>query len=141
MNHSFFPSQLNPALCKTCSRKILDHSKAAQCEACPNVGECDMFGTILMCKSCLAKEYKVATEATEARLNNPEVMAAVEADIKKDYNQRIESYAGYFNARITPLVEVREIFEIQGKTLAEFHESIRTQIEQFATVLFQQEVD
>ena len=46
----------------------------------------------------------------------------------------------FFNAKITPIVAVKEIFDLNGKTFAEYHETIRLQIEHFARTLFESSI-
>lgn len=133
MNHSFFPSQLNPTQCRACKRGILDHSKHATCEACNKVGPCEIFMTILMCDDCQAKE-KLLQEDSKANAENRVI------EHNERINQEISSYAGFFNARVTPIVQVKEIYDIQGKSFAEFHATIKEQLEQFARVLFEQNI-
>jgi len=129
MKHNFTPKNLTPALCATCNRPIKDHSKVAVCEACENIGPCNidkvLTNNMLLCENCEAKEL-----ALNARTNHNAVNELRLADTE------IKNYTGFFNAKITPIVTVKEIFDLNGKTFAEYHEVIKNQIEHFARTLF-----
>ncbi len=107
----------------------------AECDVCykpdpkpENKGNfLEPYMTMLMCRACLIKEQalqKTSHEQAEERVI--------------EHNQRIDTYTGFFNARITPIVQVKELYELNGKSLADYHESIKAQIEQFSRVLFEQ---
>lgn len=57
MNHSF-NSNIHK-LCSICGRNEIDHSDIAQCEACSNVGQCEVIGTMLLCANCYDKERAI----------------------------------------------------------------------------------
>lgn len=59
--HTFIPSIGSPT-CHKCKRKELDHTDLATCEACPNVGPCELYPDIsgmLLCHDCIDKEEKI----------------------------------------------------------------------------------
>lgn len=126
MKHSFTPKALSPTLCAACSRTVVDHGPFAQCEVCNNKGLCNIFMTILMCASCEQKEIELQTKS------------------KNESEQRVEdtvkSYGDFFNARVTPIVALKELYELNGHTFAEFHERIKLQIEHFSRVLFEAQI-
>ena len=132
MNHAFTPKALS-ALCARCDRSILDHGNNAQCEACAYKGKCDVLGKLLLCPTCMDKEYKAAINATNERLNNPNLEQIIESE-------RIQSYGDFFNAKVTPIVQLKELFELNGHSFAEFHEAIKNKIEHFSRVLFESQI-
>src|SRR5713226_7403361 len=125
MKHNFTPKALTPQLCATCSRDIIAHSKRATCDACATIGVCNIFGNpndlraLLLCEVCEQKEKDANT-----------------AVIERTY-ESVHKYGDFFNARVTPIVALKELYEIQNKPFAEFHEAIKLQIEHFARVLFE----
>lgn len=54
--HSFSASGLDKTICAICKRGLRDHTAIAQCEVCPKIGPCELYGDILFCKSCYDKE-------------------------------------------------------------------------------------
>jgi hypothetical protein len=107
----------------------------AECEVCGKRDEkpdnkgnhMELHMTIFMCRACRAKEKELQDDSASKAEQRVE-----------EHNQRIESYTGFFNARITPIVQVKELYELNGKSLSDYHESIKAQIEQFSRVLFEQ---
>lgn len=100
--HSFLPSQLNVAFCAHCNRSFMEHSS---CEACgSSISQLALFGKILMCNSCLQKEYRAATEQTEKR-----VVEYNDTIVKSQMiDQSIELSATLFNAATVPLIELEQ---------------------------------
>jgi len=128
MNHPFKPNPIVLGKCAICARGLLDHGPFAQCEVCSSKTTCDLFMTILMCQSCQAKEAALQTE-----LNKPEAIEQRITDSYKDITNR----AGFFNARIEPIAQLKEIYELNGHSFADYHARIKAQIEHFARVLFE----
>lgn len=61
MNHSFSKSNFHPN-CAVCNKNETSHSNQATCEACSNIGPCNIVNNILLCNECESKEM-------DARLN------------------------------------------------------------------------
>lgn len=130
MNHGFNPSRIDKGKCLTCQRAFIDHTRMASCEVCSNTGECNLYMTILMCKSCEQKEKDL------------QASNALTADLRVDeYKQQVKNSMSYFNAQITPIVELKEIYELNGKKFEEFHARIKEQILHFSKVLFEHQIE
>jgi len=107
MNHPFVASQLDVNICANpkCKRSLKDHSLEAQCEACPNIGPCDLFGDILLCKSCLAKEYQAAIKKAE------ENSAAYNLALSAKMDALVQIKTDFFNAETVAIAELKSIIE------------------------------
>lgn len=125
MNHSFHPSVLDTSKCAKCKRIEKDHSNEAECEACGTVGPCDAFGELLLCASCLKKEYDIAINQQKIRAQQIEHGAAnvIEFPARVETNQateliqklaetasfkKLETSKDYFNAETEPIVELEK---------------------------------
>lgn len=72
-----------------------------QCEACPNTGNnMKLFGTIVMCPTCLEKEQLLQKESKAKELERI-------AETRKPLN----SHAEYFNAQTQSIIERRRVIE------------------------------
>lgn len=106
MNHPFLPSQLNQALCQRCKRQELDHTELAVCEACNNIGPCEIQDTILMCASCqeLNKNH-MSEENQEKRVKEfREKIAA-----SQQLDQSIRYDGDLYNAATVAIVELKKL--------------------------------
>lgn len=146
MDHEFSPSQLDNKLCIHCKRGFRDHSKIAQCEACPNVGPCELFADMLLCAKCYAAEMKAvndyqAPELQEARLNEAhkqmrlnELMADA---VKQD--QTVTLVTDLFNAGTKALVDLLTVIDadptVENKPYAKAQFTI-SRIDTFQKALF-----
>lgn len=64
MKHKYQPSALDATKCgySHCNRGLMAHTDMASCEACPNIGPCDIWADMLLCVSCHAKEVAITNE-------------------------------------------------------------------------------
>lgn len=114
MNHSFVKS-LTSDTCAKCKRSEKDHTDKAQCEACPNEGRCDLLGDILLCETCLKKEYSLAVQkAKESSANfdqakiNTAVINPIGAILHSvEVDSALEVKEDFFNAETTSIVELK----------------------------------
>jgi len=134
MKHNFEPNRIKHRFCKQCDKDIFAHGKNVQCEACSNIGPCNidkiLTNNMLLCAECEEKEIALNTRANHNAENELRLAS-----------EEIKNYTGFFNAKITPIVTVKEIFDLNGKTFAEYHEVIKNQIEHFARTLFDSSIE
>lgn len=113
MDHEFQASLTDSKACIRCKRGYRDHSKIAQCEACPNVGPCELFADMLLCAKCYAAELKAvhdyqAPELQEARLQEYHKQVRLNellADAAKQ-DQTVTLVSDLFNAETKSLIEL-----------------------------------
>lgn len=126
MKHSFSPSFADPLACRVCKYDKLSHTKEAECEVCGEHGECDvLYGNILMCQSCQAKE-----QAAQAVNNTPEAIETRVANVKSDTliglidkNKEIESSihvdTDIHNAKMIAIVDLKKSIDEDSTILPE----------------------
>lgn len=151
MDHTFQPSLTDDKACIKCKRSFRDHSIVAQCEACPNVGPCDLFCDMLLCKKCYAAEI-AANNAALAEINKPENQEArvkqmnetikinqLIADSNK-IDQSIQLVTDIFNAQTTAIVDLLKAIDddatIENKAFAKAS-TVVDRIKHFSKVLFE----
>jgi hypothetical protein len=139
MNHPFIKSSLESAdtpllqqKCASCKYDRISHTSKAICEVCGKQGDCDLFMTILMCSEC-AKKEAIAQEESKATADD-----RVEK-LREDY-KNVTSLS-YYNAQITPIAELKELYELNGHKFEEFHARIKDQILHFSKALFEAQVE
>ena len=139
MKHSFIKSNLEDAntplmeqKCASCKYPRVAHTKLAECEVCGKKCECDLFMTILMCPECAVKE-----EIAQSDLKNT---ADDRVDKLREEYKNINSLS-YYNAHITPIVELKEIYELNGSNFETFHARIKEQILHFSKALFEAHIE
>jgi hypothetical protein len=140
-SHAYLASQIDITKCAKCARPESDHSNQAVCEACSNIGECDLLGTILLCNSCMKKEYEIAiahmrehsAKFDEARINtaitNP--IGAILKSIEIDTSVKVSE--DYFNAETTSIQELKSAC---GDNHFELAKLIQQRFNHFKSVLF-----
>lgn len=110
MQHSFLASALDSAKCQKCARDEKAHGKEAQCEACPNIGECEIFNNILMCRSCLQKEYDLARAQVE--LKNEVIIERA-----KEIDDKVQTKYDFFNAETVAIEDLRKAIDADEKII------------------------
>lgn len=117
MNHSFTPSATNATKCR-CGYDEISHTDMATCEVCGAVGSCNlMYGNILMCKDCEAKErelieQKIAenNEAIRAKglpvANNNPVLA-----IAQEIDNRVKVRTDIHNSETMAIVDMKKTID------------------------------
>lgn len=147
MRHSFIASQLDTSLCGMCKRSITDHKNEATCESCDFIGECDLLGTMLLCASCLKKEYDIAVAQTKehaehfelARINtaitNPigSILKSIELD------SALAVREDFFNAEIISIQELKLACNNANLGPFELASLIDKRFKLFKKVLFEME--
>lgn len=91
-----------------CNRPEIDHTENATCEACPNVGPCELYSAevgqqILLCSECIKKE--------EAVRNSPDVAQKRVNQIiekSKQIDSTIQIRSDIFNAQTTSIIELKD---------------------------------
>lgn len=104
MNHAFNKNLNN--LCAVCSRVEHDHTSIAQCECCPNIGDCEVIDNMLMCASCQLRDKQIKQEVGIEAPNLTErenLVARLVAQISK--NQPLNRRQ-YFVGQIKPIVDI-----------------------------------
>jgi len=102
MKHAFKCGMTDPELCIVCAYPTLAHTIHACCEACGLEGNCELFPDVkhpkkmLLCNSCVQKEYDVA------------VKVAAEKAIA---HEAIQTPQQYFNANIPAIMELKQVIE------------------------------
>lgn len=102
MKHGFQGSYGDTSICIVCGYTEISHGKEATCEACGTITVCEFFPDtkhpkkMLLCEPCIQKEYTVAREVTQARVNSYEV---------------VRTPGDYFNANISAIKEIKEAIE------------------------------
>jgi len=111
MNHPFTRSQIDAEKCAKCHRAEIDHGKLATCEACPNVGNCELLGTRLLCHECLKKEYDAGVayskqhSAEWEKINIENVTNPIGAILKSvEIDNALQISTDYFNAETQSIV-------------------------------------
>lgn len=144
-HHNFVKGNIVATDCAKCKRPELDHSDKATCEACSNIGECELLGTMLLCMQCLKKEYEIAVNASrlstaafeESRINtaisNPIglILKSVEID------NALQISTDFFNAETTSIIELRAALNGSAKVDYELAKLIQARYNHFKTVLFE----
>src|SRR6188768_260851 len=59
MNHTFVFNESSPGACKTCKRRMTDHTAAARCESCGMQGICSLIDNVLLCDKRCAQEKAI----------------------------------------------------------------------------------
>lgn len=113
--HTFIPSIGSPT-CHKCKRKEIDHTDMATCEACPNVGPCELYPDIsgmLLCRDCIDKEEKIlmSPENQQKRVD-----ASIAATMKLIEKSRVVDYSlqvreDIFNAQTISIHELKEAID------------------------------
>lgn len=109
MDHPFTPSLSDATLCGRCKKDALTHTDMAVCEACPNIGNVEMFADMALCQSCYANELKAvkdyqAPEKQEQRLND--ALNRVRA-----IDQQVQLRTDIFNAETVAIIEIKNLID------------------------------
>lgn len=131
MNHSFIAAPWNAKVCIKCTRNELAHSDTAICEACSNVGPCELVGKILMCASCQVRDTNTAPKeltVTEAkpslelvinqvnRLLETDAIRTSDGDTVKSIiddaiKGNIKEFKDFFNAKLPSIMELKSLID------------------------------
>jgi hypothetical protein len=135
MTHAFKPSMIDPTKCAICSRALLDHSKAAHCESCDYIGNCEVNGEgMLLCPECFDKNTVKLVDRVTASANDFVAKSqAVDAAIT-DSKQ-------WFNAPTVSICELRDSIMADeaipaDKRAFELQRVIKERINHFQDTLF-----
>lgn len=147
MNHSFLSSQIDSLICAKCKRPEIHHGAEAQCEACSNTGPCELLGSILLCQSCLKKEYDLAVQRAKEHSSNWErdkintaitnpigaILKSVEVDAALSVSTDV------FNHETSSIIELKSAIEASGTNNVQYAlaEMIQQRYNHFKTVLFE----
>jgi hypothetical protein len=155
MKHTFIASLNNKGECATCKRDYISHTKAAICEACSNVGECDIFGNpsnpkaMLLCVDCLSKEQEINNNIllrTQVSINEKSVLDTIEKDIveqSKEIDNSIQFSGDIFNAETIGLAQLKAAVlanEHNGNSderMFVYQKLVIERIEHYKSVIFQ----
>lgn len=131
MNHSFIAAPWNQKVCVKCTRSVEAHSDKANCEACTNIGPCELVGKILMCADCqvrdsttpLAESYVVPSkpslelvvnqvnrllETDQIRTSDGDTVKSIIDDAIKG---NIKEFQDFFNAKLPSIMELKNLID------------------------------
>lgn len=137
MKHSFILSILGSDKCAKCNRAEIDHTNLATCEACPNVGDMQMYPDVngmLLCNDCIAREesIRLSPESQQARVTS------LNDVIKTD--QSIKLRSDIFNAETVSIVAIKDIID-KDESIVNKHfklaEVITTRLNLFKKAIFE----
>lgn len=103
MNHSFKDN--NDGICRECGFNAVSHTALAQCESCPNMGECNVIDEILMCATCEARDIEIKRELGLNKPTNERESRIVEL-INRLAKEIPSDRRAYFVGRITAIVDI-----------------------------------
>lgn len=156
--HKFTPSGLDKTLCGSCKRVYKDHSPIAQCEACPKIGPCELFGDMLLCVATCYPQEIAAQEALKATAEQ-RVIASRNATLQaqaaekpmtldalvkhtQKVDQGIEMSSDIWNAKTEALAELIKAVDadstVDNKPYARAHVTME-RIETFQKAIFDAE--
>jgi len=143
MNHSFVPSRLDTLQCATCSRIEKEHG-ITDCESCGKNTDCELIGSILMCKSCADREKTITPiEPIQAILTPEEKLDATMKKVAElvreiDSNESLRSREEFFNAETISVAEIKNRIEsdntIEDKQLT-LAKTVQARIEKLRSVI------
>lgn len=101
MKHTFNGSD---TLCRICHRDELDHSDNAQCEACPNIGPCELINDMLLCATCYEHDKILAEQDSPIPSNDRETR--ITQLVNQLAREIPDDRRGYFVGRLTAIVDI-----------------------------------
>lgn len=108
--HAFHSSALDSTLCSVCKRLELDHGITASCEACPYIGQCEIYSSepnqsLLLCPDCIKKEEEIRTspEKQQERVNKVNTVIQQALDIDSSIQVRTD----LFNANTVAIINLK----------------------------------
>lgn len=141
MNHSFTPI-IGINKCAICTYDERAHSDLAQCDCCPNIGPVQIYSTMLMCETCIAREKEHESRSDE-RLTLHKIRenalnrAIAEA---RQINDSILVRTDIFNTETTSITNLKKVIDedasISNKPYALAEELLR-QFNHFKQVIFE----
>ena len=115
MNHSFIKGSIvnGTAKCAKCQYDEMSHTAYAQCEACPNKGQCEIINNLLLCKECYEKESKLPAPKRNDLAEFANAIEIKPSDVierlaRKLEVQNIETSQDYFNAETLSIGELEQ---------------------------------
>ena len=133
MNHSFQDN--HSGTCITCARSEQDHSDSAQCEACPNIGPCELFNNMLLCATCYEHDKELAMQDGLLPANTKEErITQLVNQLGKEIP--LDSRA-YFVSEVTSIVTIEEKLKGTENPQYKLAEIIENRIQQFRANLFE----
>lgn len=116
MKHSF---HLNPlsGTCSECTRSEADHSDSAQCEACSNIGPCEVLGDMLLCETCYEHDIELAKQDSPVPSNDRETRIT---QLVNTLGKEIPTDArAYFVGEVTSIVDIERKLIDEGLSEAD----------------------
>jgi hypothetical protein len=112
MKHSY-NANIN-GLCSVCARSEVDHSDSALCDACANIGPCELIGTLLLCASCQARE----PQSIDQQSIDPQVKARAEriAQLRTKFMKEVTTNFNFFTSNVTAIVDIESAVLAAGGT-------------------------
>lgn len=156
--HKFVAGGLDKTLCASCKRIYKDHSPIAQCEACPKIGPCELFGDMLLCAATCYPQEIAAQEALKAtaeqrviasrdatlnaqKAEKPMTLDALQRHTQK-IDQGIEMSSDIWNAKTAALKVLIDAVDadttVENKPYARAHVTME-RIETFQKAIFDAE--
>ncbi len=110
MNHTFIDK--GDMTCAKCSRSIVEHGPDAQCECCPNIGDCEVIDNMLMCASCQARDKEIKAELGEPT-GDPS-LDKVSLLVNRLGKEIPTDRRAYFVSEVTAIVDIEKQFLDEG---------------------------
>ncbi len=144
MNHSFIKSTstgINSDKCAKCNMPLIAHTDMATCDCCPKIGPVEVvYGNMLMCSECRAREFKTSQEHM-SESNQKQRVADMNAALmaSRSVDNGIEVKTDLFNAATVAIVDLKKLIddnpEITNKPFALASE-LKNRFEHFKSVIF-----
>lgn len=112
MNHSFTPSAADETKCR-CGYSEMDHTNRATCEVCGNSGTCNiLYGNILMCQDCEAKEMALQLENNTPEKQEARVRESNEfLEIAKAIDTTVQVRTDLHNAETMAIIDIKRAID------------------------------
>lgn len=116
MNHSFVLT-VGSDKCAKCRRPEIDHTDHAVCEACPNIGPCQMYpdvNGILLCQSCIDREEMIRNSESSQikRVEEMKADATTRMEAAQSVDRSIQMRSDVFNAQTVSIIELKQIIDV-----------------------------
>lgn len=133
MNHIFLASSSDKSICQVCTRSFLAHTKAATCESCGKMGECEWYkeANELLCWVCKDSQIEqVIAKANESAEVNRPINAIIAEAAEIDRN--IKYNGDFYNAKTVAIVDLKKAIEADSTITNKSHELQRVMMTRFA---------
>lgn len=141
MNHSFSKSNFHD-YCVVCKKDAIAHSDEAICEACNNIGPCNLVNDILMCIDCETAEMNTRMNIIEKKdivyTDKSNVFEKVLSNARQT-DLSVEYKADLFNAATVSIQALKDAIDADGSIENKHYklaEVLKERFEHFQSVIF-----